>query len=208
MTKQRRRLDIPMIITKADPVKAYLRYLKPYVGKENWIDNSKKIASEVPLSPRELLGMIIMCHVMNYFTRNKWETGIDFKGKDGVLVRLSKDPRERAGIVLEQTLVNDLYTELLASDAIVAAIRRKSIKGRQYAEGESLIVFCNKEGEADHRQLIEQCRNSTYDDIVLIIPAGSYDLKFKAILIKSTSGQYPIYLVSINPLTGIAEVTE
>lgn len=58
--------------------KAWQEYIQEAAKNPGWMEDSKNISDDLPISKRELFGLIVLAHTLNYASKNNdWFVGFD-----------------------------------------------------------------------------------------------------------------------------------
>ena len=111
---------------KLSPEEAWRKYLLAAAKSPRWMEDSKDISDELPVSKRELFGLIILAHIQNHLSKsNDWYVGYDSNASepnDG-LVSNGVDR-----IDIEHKLVTQM-TNQAALEAILSTYEKYAHKG-------------------------------------------------------------------------------
>jgi hypothetical protein len=189
------------------PQEAWQKYIQEAAKSARWMEDSEKISDELPISKRELFGLIILAHIRNHLSKSKdWIVGYDsnaFEPNDGLV----SNGTER--IDIEHKLVPQM-TNQAALDAILSTYEKYSKKGVSYGSDRTLIIFANKatKGGVEISRLRDQIKNECPFKRVLLIHAVAMKENNTVAIIHVTE-HYPgkgIAQVDLNLLNGKASV--
>jgi len=191
---------------KLTPEQAWNNYLLGPSKKAGWMEESKDISEELPISKRELFGLVILAHIANYLSEtNDWFVGSDPKASepnDGLI----SNGKNR--IDIEHKLVPQMATPE-ALEAILSTYDKYAKRGKAYGEGRTLIIYGNKSGKgmikiSDLRKRIAES-DCPFDNVLFI---GAVAHKGDVIVMHTTE-HYPengIAQVDLNITNGEATV--
>jgi hypothetical protein len=192
----------PLLVGKST-VEIMSRFILPnLLADEKFLTCARKIPKLDQL-PRELFGLCILCYMGQFFTKLNWVPATDPGGRDGIV--FCKDGvREGEGIRVEQVYIPKKVPQNL-QEAILNAVNNKNSYGKSYSDGYALVVFIDKDGEVDIKNLLPAVQGIDFASCWLI---GKLDkkldnLNYYVALLKSSSGD-PLgdYIVSIDKLSG------
>ncbi len=193
---------------KLTPEEAWNTCLKEASKKTGWIEDSKDISKEFPMSKRELLGLIIMARIAQELSESDtWYVSYDptaSEPNDGFI----SDGTNR--IDIEHKLVPQMTLEDALS-AILSTYDKYAAKGSGYGNNRTLIIHANKETQgmiriSDLRKRIAE--SSCPFDSVIFIGAVSYKEDINTIVFHATE-HYPkkgIAQVDLNIVDGSSTV--
>jgi len=194
-------------VVKLLPEEAWQKYLFEAAKSPGWMEDSKDISKDMPMSKRELFGLILLAHIRNHLSKSKdWIVGYDSNASepnDGLV----SNGTER--IDIEHKLIHQM-TNQAALDAILSTYEKYSQKGEAYGSGRELIIFANKatKGVVKISSLRDQIKNECPFDRVLLIHAVAMRENNTVAIIHVTE-HYPgkgIAQVDLNLLSGKASV--
>jgi hypothetical protein len=118
-----------------------------FADLEVWIKNPEILysgrAGNMQLLPREILANWLICILGSEIDPSKSLTFSNdpFGGGDGIII----DRNSEEQMVTEHVFVpkHKKTDESVAEELVIKAIQDKQAKGKQYAEGKHLIVFCD-----------------------------------------------------------------
>lgn len=195
------------MIKKLTPEKAWQKYIKESFKNTGWIEDSKEISKEFPLSKRELFGLIILAHLFNHFSKtNNWYVGYNRdtpEPNDGFISDENKE------ILVEHKLIPQMNKEEVLN-AILSTYHKYEKKGHDYGygNGRTLIIYANKASRGLvrvselHNQIDDTC---PFDNVLLI---NTITINGTTLVIHITE-QYPklgIAEVNLNIINGKANV--
>lgn len=126
---------------ESDPASAWVNYLRHKYFTPNWIEDSRDISTEVPLSNRELFALIILAYARSGTNSEKvWNVGFDSNASepnDGFI----HDGNQR--IDVESKLVAQMERKDVL-DAILSTYQKYKKRGKAYGKNRSLVIFGNK----------------------------------------------------------------
>ena len=175
---------------KLTPVEAWNDYLKEPSKNPKWMEDSKDISNELPVSKRELFGLLILARIANHLSKSEdWYVGYDPKASepnDGFI----SNGNER--IDIEHKLVPQMTPED-ALPAIISTYEKYAAKGAGYGNNRTLIIYANKATTGAIR--ISDLRKKIFDsscpfDSVVLIAAVSIKKEIKTVVIHATE-HYP-----------------
>lgn len=193
------------------PVSAWEVFIRPVAGREGWFEANRKAAPELPISHRELVGLIVLAHAMGPGA----VVGFDpqqSEPNDG-FVQLA-DRR----ICAEHKIVS-VRDRREALDAIVGTYAKYARNGPAYGRGRTLLIHPNKEASHGGSVRISELRTEIGESCpfdrtftVHVIRQESRRVLFHLIQHfpwppeLGTSGGGGITDVTIDTATGIANV--
>jgi hypothetical protein len=188
------------------PNNAWKNHLLEASKKPGWIEKSRSISEELPLSMRELFALIILAHLHNGETNsNSWRVAYD---------PISPEPNDglicsgKARINIEHKLVPQMADDDVLK-VILDTYEEYAKLGEAYGSGRTLIVFGNKQtqGLIKVSSLRDHINGESPFDRVLIMHAVAPENN--NIIPMHITEQYPgfgIAQVDFNLLTGEANV--
>lgn len=178
------------------PNEAWNTYLLDASKFPKWIEDSKDISKEFPLSKRELFGLIILAHLQNHLNGNRtWFVGYDpdaSEPNDGFV----SDGVNRINI--EHKLIPQMSKEDPLS-AILSTYTKYANKGNAYGGNRTLIIFPNQttEGLIKISDLRDKIKNESPFDRVFLI---------HAVTVKENNTIAVMHITEHYPGKGIAQV--
>lgn len=124
--------------------------IKPILKSPGALLSNKKY-KHIGLSPREVLGLFLICTVGRHISKEDWTIASDPENYDGVIVCQSGERKEE-GFCVEQVYVPSFQTGNL-TEAVLSSIEKKCSKGKEYGKNRHLIVFSDKDGSLDHQKI-------------------------------------------------------
>lgn len=193
------------------PEIAFMKYLNDVLRTPGWIENSRDISSEIPLSRRELFALIILAHIKNHLDPDKsWKVGYDshaHEPNDGFITN-GIDRLDIEHKVIPQMAEGDPL------DNILNTYTKYAEKGGQaYGKNRVLVIQGNQAslGLIRISDLRDKIQGSSPFDRVLFMSAASIKDSGRTSIIHITE-QYPnndtgIAQVDINMIYGISQLT-
>ncbi len=130
-----------MPIIKLTPEQAWCAHIRAAAKTPKWVEDSKDISPEIPLSKRELLGLILLAHVRNYENNGaQWYVGYEAEASepnDGFISDGSTKLQVEHKVVPQMSPMSPL-------DGILATYDKYSKKGAAYGENRVLLIHVNK----------------------------------------------------------------
>jgi len=120
---------------------AWKEYILPHTKNPRWLEESKAISEAVPVSKRELLGLILLAHIQNHVHSNKnWIVGYD---------EIAPEPND--GFITNANLRIDVEHKIVPQmstddplEGILSTYEKYSNKGEAYGGNRTLIIHANK----------------------------------------------------------------
>lgn len=168
------------------PDQAWRTYIVPSLSNQKWIEDSKNISSEIGLSKRELLGLILYSYWLDEDAKINvcWDSN-DYEPNDGYL-QISEDEKVRCEHkVIPQMSKQDIL------DAIKSTHAKYAKRGVAYGSGRHFIIHCNQQSKglvriSDlHNDIGKTC---TFDKVFL---ASINGIENRKILRFSFTEQFP-----------------
>jgi len=186
-------------VTVIKNLSVLLKDIEPIIKNPRSLYNGREITN-FNLRPREAVGLFLIGTVFNEISEEPYYITTDPLTGDGTLSRKGNSVYF-GDFLTEQTMVTQ-YQEGDISDRIIASIKKKEGRGKNYAKNRNLVVFLDKVGEIDHRKIQEYLESASnfqsYWLIGLIETDGNANAYFVAVL-KSRADALNIYKVHINP---------
>ncbi|HUF23540.1 MAG TPA: hypothetical protein VMN81_05375 [Vicinamibacterales bacterium] len=129
-----------MTIYRYTPQEAWVKHVKPALNIAAWIEDSSAVGTDIDLSKREVLSLLLIAHVRRDQTQANCRIGYDTEGvepNDGFVE--GKD----GAIHVESKLVAQ-YDERPLLDAIRETYDKYEGRGPAYGSGRELMVFANR----------------------------------------------------------------
>jgi hypothetical protein len=167
------------------PNDAWVKYIAPSLNNPKWIESSEDLSSDIGLSRRELLGLIIYSYRLNPTgTTNVCWDDADQEPNDGYLDFCGQQIR------CEHKLVPQ-FTREEVTNAIIETYRKYAKRGVQYGGNRHLLVHANREsvGLARISRLHDDINGiQTFDKVFLI---GLNGVENNTVLRFSISEHFP-----------------
>jgi hypothetical protein len=157
---------------------------------------SSKKYKHIKLSPREVLGLFLVCTVGRFISGEDWTISSDPDNYDGAIVCRS-GKREGEGFAVEQVYVPSFKSGNLTK-LVLSSIEKKESKGKEYGKDRHLIVFCDKKGPLDNQRIKAEIATSNIFYSYWVIGKMSKN-KWKYLIIspKTISDPVMAYAVTI-----------
>jgi len=188
------------------PENAWKQYILPFAHIATWMEESKPISNDMPLSKRELYGLIMLAHINNYLN-----------GNDRSLVGYDENsPEPNDGFITDSdsriNVEHKIIPQISKQDpleAILSTYEKYANKGGSYGNKRTLIIHPNvtTQGMIKISDLRDKISGESPFDRVLLMHAVTKG-KDNIIPIHVTE-HYPgfgIAQVDFNVLTGLATV--
>jgi len=194
-------------LVKISPQAAWENHLQQPSMKARWLEDSKDISKALPLSKRELFGLIILAYLQNHTNNSKdWFVGYDSgasEPNDGFV----SDGKSR--IDVEHKIIPQMSTQN-PLEAILSTYEKYAKKGIAYGGGRTIIIFPNlaTKGLIKISSLRDKINGSSPFDRVLLMSTVAMSNNNTTANIHITE-HYPgegIAQVDFNLLTGGASV--
>lgn len=174
--------------------------------KSKTLSNSKK--NELDISLREHLGLIILSYFLQWL--NKSDTYRPSVGNeiydDGAIAEL----KTGTFMPVEQVYVYEKFWDWKAEEGVKNALAIKD-KGREYAKGNTLLIFCNAEGDISLGNIRKNLEESYFETIILIGPKGISEFDFNLVVAKENNtihnSQYNL-IIDENTGVGIINIIQ
>jgi len=132
---------MPRIVLSSD--EAWREHIRPdAITSDRWMDDSKKISSEIGLSKRELFGLVLLANARGCQSGSgPWQVGYDpasGEPNDGFVTDGSTKTFAEHKIVSQRS-------EKEALEALLATYEKYAGRGRAYGSQRVLIVHTNKD---------------------------------------------------------------
>ncbi len=126
---------------ESDPASAWVNYLRHKYFIPKWIEDSREISSEVPLSNRELFALIVLAYARNGESSEQvWNIGFDSNASEPNDGFISNGHHR---IDVESKLVAQMDKKDVL-EAILSTYDKYKKKGEAYGKNRSLVIFGNK----------------------------------------------------------------
>ena len=119
-----------------DAIRAFKKYIRPFVKKAKWVEDSSLISKDIQLSKRELFTLIILAHALG----EDWFVGYDSddgEPNDGYI------SNGQTKLNIEHKLVPQMDKKEVL-DAILDTYSKYAAKGKGYGENRILVIQPNK----------------------------------------------------------------
>lgn len=185
-------------VTIIKDLKIVLKDMEPWVKNALVLYGGKK-PGNFGLLPREILGNWLMCAVGNALNSKAAWTFCDGPDRDGILIDRNTDSQ----MATEHVFVPKFQkqSQKTAEDLIIDAITHKQAKGKAYAEGMHLIVFCDGIGGPWHPNRVGKAIAGTHDFAsvwAVGLDRTEGEDKFFYWVAKFENGHCPVAQVEIN----------
>jgi len=118
------------------PDVAFRKYIRPFVKKTKWIEDSSDISSIIKLNKRELFALIVLA----YSKGEDWVVGYDsddYEPNDGYITNAKEK------IQIEHKVIAQMdKREVL--DAILGTYKKYAARGKGYGQNRVLVIQPNK----------------------------------------------------------------
>ncbi|MDA3843127.1 MAG: hypothetical protein PF588_02000 [Candidatus Kapabacteria bacterium] len=165
-------------------------HLKGASENPKWMEDSKQISEELPISKRELFGLLVLARIANKLSKSEdWYVGYDptaSEPNDGFI----SDATNR--IDIEHKLVPQMTPQDVLC-AIISTYEKYAAKGDGYGNNRTLIIYANKasKGQARISDLGEKIKESSCPfDSVILVAAASIKQDINTVVIHATE-HYP-----------------
>jgi len=182
-----------MIIFQPDI--AWQKYILGFAHQEKWMEDSKPISNEFPVSKRELFGLIILAHIKNHINNsNNWIVGYDANASepnDGFVSNGNSKIDVEHKIIPQMSKQDPL-------NAILSTYEKYAAKGVAYGGDRTLIIHPNiqTKGLIKISSLKDKIRGDCPFDRVLLMSAVA----------AHKNNIIPIHITEYYPGFGIAQV--
>ena len=196
-----------MSIFFSTPEVAWRDHIMASYSTPKWMEDSSDISDEIPLSKRELFGLIVLAHIRKHqFQNQDWFVGYnadDGEPNDGYV----SDGNTKARV--EHKLVPQMVDQP-ALEAILSTYAKYARLGDAYGNSRVLIIFANKatQGLIKVSSLRDEIQDDCPFDQVLLMYAVSTEEQGATVILHITE-QYPklsIAQVDFDITTGSATV--
>ncbi|MES9962203.1 MAG: hypothetical protein ABW116_01565 [Candidatus Sedimenticola sp. 20ELBAFRAG] len=153
---------------QSNPQAAFQTFLSARISREGWFQDSRELAPELPVSARELLGMILLAYRNNHLDRSRsWTVGYDPDASEPNDGFVSNDQQR---IDLEHKLIA-YQDERDIIEGIIGTYDRYAANGLAYGQHRTLIIHANKQSPHLERisDLHQHIREGCPFDRVLLI---------------------------------------
>ena len=165
---------------EAAPNDALQEYILPHIGKAGWVEDGSAISEEVPLSKRELLGLIALAVALAEHAPDRtWAVGFDpqhGEPNDGYVTDGDRSFRLEHKVVAQYS-ADDVLSE------IIETYKKYAARGRAYGSNRVLLIHAN---QGDGRAV----KVSALSDYIDTQP-----LVFDAVFLLGAVAQYPNRIV-------------
>lgn len=175
----------------------YLKIIiEPIVKNPDRIISGRKLPN-IGLTPREVLGLFLVCAVGRYISNEEWTLASDPDEGDGIIF-CPTGPRAEEGFAVEQVYIPSFETGNLTELAL-SRIDDKSSKGTEYGKDRHLIIYCDKHDLLDHQKIKQELNtNHIFCSFWLIGKSSQDSWSYFVACPKTTIDPIMAYEVTIN----------